>query len=280
MDLDFTQIKIGYRYSRKDLIDLWPKYSSTRPLERGVVTPADSTQIILFITEIKNEYQPDYNDFYDKENDLLWWDGENKHGNDKRIIQSTQKGDDIHVFYRIQHRELFKYLGRVKLLSAIRRFEPNSPSSFVFEFIHDPIIITLPEKQAKNEAKLPKGYAIASEIDQEKLITAKELEGSKRFHLLSLPERNPKNRKHAIEIHGRICMICSFDFDKFYGAENSNGYIEIHHINPLSQGERLVDPTKDLIPVCSNCHRIIHRKRDFPKSIPEMKKIVERFGQK
>ena len=54
-------------------------------------------------------------------------------------------------------------------------------------------------------------------------------------------------------------MICGFDFEEKYG-ELGKGYIEVHHIKPLSEidEEVVVNPETDLICVCSNCHRKIH----------------------
>lgn len=35
----------------------------------------------------------------------------------------------------------------------------------------------------------------------------------------------------------------------------------MHHLRPLSDGiERETDPAKDLVPVCPNCHALIHSK--------------------
>lgn len=90
-------------------------------------------------------------------------------------------------------------------------------------------------------------------------------------------ERVPENRKRAIEIHGLTCSICGFDFEKTYGLRGQ-GFIEIHHINSLSsfEDEQNVDPATDLFPVCSNCHRMIHRIRENVLSIDDMKKILQK----
>jgi len=87
---------------------------------------------------------------------------------------------------------------------------------------------------------------------------------------------NLKNRRRAIEIHGAICASCGFDFEKVYG-ERGRGYIEIHHNKPLStlDNEQIIDPVTDLIPVCSNCHRMIHRRKDDVLSIEELKRILK-----
>lgn len=87
-------------------------------------------------------------------------------------------------------------------------------------------------------------------------------------------ERNPQARLEAIKVHGAKCCVCGFDFESFYGTRGA-GYIEIHHINPLSATKkRSVNPNTDLIPVCSNCHRMIHRTRNTILSIEELKNMV------
>lgn len=88
-------------------------------------------------------------------------------------------------------------------------------------------------------------------------------------------ERNPENRKKAIEIHGLSCLVCDFNFEEVYG-ERGKDFIEVHHVKPLSTiKERIViSPATDLVPVCSNCHRMIHRKKDEVLSIEELKEIL------
>lgn len=75
-------------------------------------------------------------------------------------------------------------------------------------------------------------------------------------------ERNPIAREKCLEHHGYACKVCSFDFEATYGPVGK-GYIHVHHVIPLSEirGEYVVDPINDLIPVCPNCHAMIHRTR-------------------
>ena len=56
-------------------------------------------------------------------------------------------------------------------------------------------------------------------------------------------------------------MICRFDAETVYGKEFA-GKIEVHHIVPISEigTDYKVDPETDLIPVCPNCHAILHTK--------------------
>lgn len=87
-------------------------------------------------------------------------------------------------------------------------------------------------------------------------------------------ERNLEARKKCIEKYGCKCFLCGFDFSKKYGAIGE-GIIEVHHIKPLSQikSEYVVDPIKDLIPICPNCHTMVHRKKP-PYTIEEMQNIL------
>lgn len=89
-------------------------------------------------------------------------------------------------------------------------------------------------------------------------------------------ERNPVNRAKAIEIHGLNCAGCGFNFEKIYG-ERGKDFIEIHHIKPLStiQEEVVIDPEADLVPVCSNCHRMIHRRKDEVLTIDELRELIK-----
>ncbi|GAE32694.1 hnh endonuclease [Halalkalibacter hemicellulosilyticusJCM 9152] len=61
--------------------------------------------------------------------------------------------------------------------------------------------------------------------------------------------------------YGRLfCEICNFDFYKKYG-ELGGDFIEGHHTIPVSELEEgHKTNVKDIVLVCSNCHRMLHRK--------------------
>jgi len=75
-------------------------------------------------------------------------------------------------------------------------------------------------------------------------------------------ERNPKAREECLQIHGYSCKVCDFNFKERFG-EIGEGFIHVHHIKPISEiaKEYEVDPSSELIPVCPNCHAMIHSKR-------------------
>ena len=73
------------------------------------------------------------------------------------------------------------------------------------------------------------------------------------------------------------CSVCQFSFLEKYGVYGQ-GFIEAHHNFPISElSEETIMKISDLSPVCSNCHRIIHRKRPF-LSVNELRKIVDNKG--
>ncbi|MBR9867551.1 MAG: restriction endonuclease [Oceanospirillales bacterium] len=101
------------------------------------------------------------------------------------------------------------------------------------------------------------------------------VEGNKKQLFVTTYERDPKLRKQAIAIHGVTCKGCNINFGKKYGPY-AEGFIHIHHIIPISElGEaKQVNPETDLIPLCANCHAIIHRRRDKTLSVEELREMI------
>lgn len=102
-------------------------------------------------------------------------------------------------------------------------------------------------------------------------------EGKVIYKLHKLRERdtriNKKKKDDYIKEYGRLnCEVCDFDFYNTYG-ELGKGYVECHHRIPLSElKSETKTTTADLALVCSNCHRMLHRKINT-LSIKELKKI-------
>jgi 5-methylcytosine-specific restriction protein A len=87
-------------------------------------------------------------------------------------------------------------------------------------------------------------------------------------------ERNPINRLRCISHYGIECWVCGLDFGKHYGPAAA-GFIEVHHRIPVSaMGDGyLVDPIRDLVPLCSNCHSAAHR-RNPPYQPSEIREFI------
>ena len=89
-------------------------------------------------------------------------------------------------------------------------------------------------------------------------------------------ERNPIYRDIVISLRGPICSCCDLRFEDKYGAYGRD-FIEIHHVVPVSvlKGQNKFDPLTDLLPICSNCHSIIHR-REVPYTISEIRESLKK----
>lgn len=62
---------------------------------------------------------------------------------------------------------------------------------------------------------------------------------------------------------GRLaCEACDLDFAERYGDRGA-GYIEVHHLIPLSESGPATTKLSDLALVCANCHRMIHRSQPW-----------------
>ena len=101
------------------------------------------------------------------------------------------------------------------------------------------------------------------------------IEGALSYHVSTRYERDPAARRACIDAHGTSCVICGFDFEVVYG-EHGAGFIHVHHLQPLSKsgGNRPTNPTRDLVPVCPNCHYMLHRGTDVlsPDALKKMMK--------
>ncbi len=100
-------------------------------------------------------------------------------------------------------------------------------------------------------------------------------EGKKKKIYTTTYERNAKLRSKAVIIHGTTCAACGFNFETIYGKWGE-GYIQVHHLKPLSgrKSEAEVNPTKDLIVLCANCHAMVHRKKVKTLSISQLKTLL------
>jgi len=121
-----------------------------------------------------------------------------------------------------------------------------------------------------------------TDIISEQSETGPIFEGAERQATRTIRERSPVARKLCIE-HYRarnggslLCIICEMDFSKIYG-ELGEGFIHVHHLDQLSESKsvRQVSPKIDLVPVCPNCHAMIHR-GGANRSITEIRNLIEK----
>lgn len=104
-------------------------------------------------------------------------------------------------------------------------------------------------------------------------------EGKILYRLHKYRERNQKIvkdvKKEALKRGKLKCQACGFDFNERYG-DVGYGFIECHHTIPLSEYDQdMTTKAEDLVLVCSNCHRILHKYRPWLRK-NEIEKIIEK----
>jgi 5-methylcytosine-specific restriction enzyme A len=99
-------------------------------------------------------------------------------------------------------------------------------------------------------------------------------EGAASVTIVNRYERSAVNRAMCILHFGCKCAACGLDYEQRYGAVGK-GFIEVHHVTPVSQmgGSYLVDPLKDLVPLCANCHAMVHR-HNPPMKVDALRELL------
>ena len=99
-------------------------------------------------------------------------------------------------------------------------------------------------------------------------------EGAVRRILVNAYERDPRAREACLRRHGRRCKVCGLSFEKRYGSIGRD-FIHVHHLKPVAARRRTyrIDPVKDLVPVCPNCHAMLHTSHP-PLSVAELKQAL------
>lgn len=131
--------------------------------------------------------------------------------------------------------------------------------------VEDPIIVT--EAIEKLYLRLRQGLSITISTFNSNDITVGKQEGQSNEYLSKRYERSTKNRAVCLAFHGYSCSVCKISFETVYGELGKN-FIHVHHLEPLAlSGAVVIDPIRDLIPICPNCHAMLHRR--WPPLTPE-----------
>jgi len=238
-------------------------------------------------------HDPKYH--WDREEHLLLLDMYLKHKKQIPGKESTQveemstllrkyhqkKGNPVHEALRNQNGVYMK-------LMNFRRFDPDILSKGLEkgnrlegevwdEYSEHPEALTkiaeLIKQSIINDDALPNDEEAA---EQEEMETEGRVIGL--YH--KRHERSSKNRTKKVKQfkkeNGKIfCEVCGFNFEVFYG-ERGTDFCEIHHDIPVSKMSfNQKTDINDLKCLCSNCHRIIHRRKPW-MTTDELKQIVSR----
>jgi 5-methylcytosine-specific restriction protein A len=98
------------------------------------------------------------------------------------------------------------------------------------------------------------------------------LDGAIKQRLVKVYERSPYARAECLKYYGPVCIVCGLDFSKKYGKIGEN-FIHIHHLNELHTIKKAheINPLKDLVPICPNCHSMVHARKKPCFTIQEIK---------
>lgn len=171
----------------------------------------------------------------------------------------------VRFFFDIDTVKVFqKAITSSELKNIVKEFKRFNSVTQIIDYKYAEQIINLITKRP---------YIKLQKMDECSSVVFNKKEGGKVEYYTTKYERVNKYREEAIRIHGLVCEICGFDFEKTYGAIG-RGYIEVHHKVPLYSLEQEIipNPEKDMICVCANCHRMIHRDK---YSIVEPEKLKE-----
>jgi hypothetical protein len=239
MKIDFNVLEFGQSYERPFLAKLWG-YQSFYAISKGVVTPANTKYIILFVTKDKQKSSMQYNDYID--GNMLFWEGEEKHISDKRVIEANKKQDEIHLFYRNIHHSPFIYFGKILLTDF--QLRENVPSQFLFK-----IEMLVSEIESSKEIQENKAEYKVFNTEQEQIIITRlgqdnfrrnviriwgscSITGLQNITLLRASHIKPwkdSNNQERLNPFNGLLLIPNYDFlfDKGYITFENNGKLII-----------------------------------------------------
>ncbi|NOT05833.1 MAG: hypothetical protein HOP27_14660 [Anaerolineales bacterium] len=240
MPVNFKSLEFGQSYDRPFLAKLWG-YQSFHAISKGVVTPANTKYIVLFVTKDKQLALTQYNDYID--GNMLFWEGEEKHSSDKRVVEANKNQDETRLFYRETHHSPFVYFGRISLTDF--QLRENAPSEFVFR-----IEMLSSEIDAFKEVREHAGeYKALDKTEQEQIVVSRLGQGNFRRNVIRLwgscsvtglqsvtllrashikPWKDSNNQERLNPFNG-LLLIPDYDFlfDRGYITFKNNGSVLI-----------------------------------------------------
>jgi 5-methylcytosine-specific restriction enzyme A len=136
--------------------------------------------------------------------------------------------------------------------------------------------ISIPEAVAHLiEQEWQRGTGSSTRPSADEYVDPSLPEGARRTVTINRYERERRLRAACLAHHGYACICCGRKLSDTYGPE-AETLIQVHHLTPLGTAQRrhLVDPHSDLVPVCPNCHAVLHSRN--PPFSPEQVRTMLR----
>jgi hypothetical protein len=285
------RLSVGRSYSKRQAAEVMevsiPKGSRDWG---GIVRFSNAFALFITLEKGSDRYAKEhrYDDVFDR--DLLYWDSRASH--DKKSTQVRELGrsaSDVIAFARLRERnedgktQSFLYLG---ILDFIDWWGAN-PVHFTWR------LRASSDLSGNGEWKLLAAWRPAMEGRRNSLDrgTSEERptlsnagsaafgkEGGKDRVTINRYERDPRARRECLSVHGTVCFVCAFDFAAVYGSLGK-GFVYVHHRVPVAirarTGEYELDPVRDLVPICGNCHAMVHRRHQDDMGFPQRPNLAE-----
>lgn len=112
----------------------------------------------------------------------------------------------------------------------------------------------------KLEKDFETNLEIFGEFPEGKLVERTHKIRERNSQLIQIAKNNFKAK------YGKLfCQVCNFDFGEVYG-EIGEDFIEGHHTIPVDEmKENHKSKPEEIAMLCSNCHKMVHRKRPWLK---------------
>lgn len=135
-----------------------------------------------------------------------------------------------------------------------------------------------PKKTPKENATPPTAADPSTPTATPSKLKEREMtEGEKKHVAFETAHRNPALRQACIDQYGYQCQCCGMDFASLYGEELGSQFIEVHHLKMISTYDesRPADYVENLVPLCPNCHAMIHHGKEGPLTLNQLRRAYK-----
>lgn len=175
-------------------------------------------------------------------------------------------------FIKLVKERGYKPATSCKLQKKLHHVDEIQESNEPINYVHDKVEI--------DSIKTIESYVLDKQLSFEEEDDELVFPEGKEVHRL---HRSKERNKAVIDLAKKkgkdrdpllCCSVCDFSFSKVYGVIGED-FIEAHHTKPLSEiTEEVETKVEDIALVCSNCHRMLHRKRPW-LSISDLQAILK-----
>lgn len=185
------------------------------------------------------------------------------------LPQKRRAGDvTFHVRYLTRYIRFSPTLAELKQDPVIQTaaFVKSGPSGTVFPISDDQarrlVALLVRDNPELNTVWPDLEEQFVPDVDSPEMV-ATEGRATLLAHLARERDRRivEAKKREVLQATGKlVCEACGFDFEQKYG-ERGREFCEVHHRKSLAAIDGLIQTKlSDLAVVCSNCHRMIHRR--------------------